>query len=333
DASPKSSDSIYNEINAPHYRDFLNDVTFGEGDSWFDKQNNTTILSFLEKKFDVLTLANDSKLSTDLKDDIDIAYKQETVSKESNIQKHLDPPQRVRNYPTLRSLGIQKRQPMKKFIPELTVPKPFKFHTITRINKTERTESQLLKSPYIPLAARIKQFMERTPDRFKSNLVSIKPTAIQVNLPTKPKSPILRTKLRAKSRKVLETEKKKTKENHIIHKKSVNLKRFEFGVPRIKKADITIPRSPPITKPKPPVRKSPSPPHIIKVNPIPDFKEPFRPIIPRRKLKMPKFSLPGDEISHRKAKEKEEKIRRETLEQEKARLFKAQPLPSDSPDV
>ncbi|CAG8614648.1 6316_t:CDS:1, partial [Racocetra persica] len=33
DASPKRSDSIYNQINAPHYRDFLNDITFGEGDS------------------------------------------------------------------------------------------------------------------------------------------------------------------------------------------------------------------------------------------------------------------------------------------------------------
>ncbi|CAG8741215.1 2495_t:CDS:2, partial [Dentiscutata heterogama] len=76
DASLRRSESIYNDINAPHYRDFLNDITFGEGDSWFDKQNNTTILSFFEKKVDDVT----------------------TV--------------------------IQKQQPVKKCVPELTVPRP-----------------------------------------------------------------------------------------------------------------------------------------------------------------------------------------------------------------
>ncbi|CAG8764488.1 18272_t:CDS:2 [Gigaspora rosea] len=90
DASPKRADSIYNEINAPHYRDFLNDVTFGEGDSWFDKQNTTTILSFFEKKADdVTTVVNDSIFGT--------------ISK----PKHPEPPQRVKNYPILKSSGIQ----------------------------------------------------------------------------------------------------------------------------------------------------------------------------------------------------------------------------------
>ncbi|CAG8825936.1 16609_t:CDS:2, partial [Gigaspora rosea] len=64
-------------------------------------------------------------------------------------------------------------------------------------------------SPYIPLAARIKHFLEKTPDRFKSNLISIKPTAVQMIPPTKPKSPLLRTKLRAKPRKTVNTKEKK----------------------------------------------------------------------------------------------------------------------------
>ncbi|CAG8842384.1 1775_t:CDS:2, partial [Racocetra persica] len=123
-----------------------------------DKQNTTTILPFLEKKVE-----------------------------------HFEPPK----HPSFKSSRVQKRQPVKKFVPELTVPRPFKFHAINRINKTE---NQLSTSPYIPLAARVKQFLEKTPDRFKSKLVSIKPATVQVKPPTKPKSPLLRTKLRSKPR-------------------------------------------------------------------------------------------------------------------------------------
>ncbi|CAG8640024.1 15304_t:CDS:2, partial [Cetraspora pellucida] len=222
DASPKRSDSIYNQINAPHYRDFLNDITFGEGDSWFDKQNTTTIFSFLEKKVDDFTVvANDSIISKNVK----IQVKQETNSKELKIPKNFEPPKRVKNYPSFRSPGIQKRQPVKKFVPELTVPRPFKFHAINRINKTE---NQLSASPYIPLAARVKQFIEKTPDRFKSKLVSIKPATVQVKPPTKPKSPLLRTKLRAKPRKVFNENERKKQETNKIRAKSVNSKSFEL---------------------------------------------------------------------------------------------------------
>ncbi|CAG8732997.1 9083_t:CDS:2, partial [Cetraspora pellucida] len=208
---------------------FLNDITFGEGDSWFDKQNTTTIFSFLEKKVDDFTVvANDSILSKNVK----IQVKQETNSKELKIPKNSEPPKRVKNYPSFRSPGIQKRQPVKKFVPELTVPRPFKFHAINRINKTE---NQLLASPYIPLAARVKQFLEKTPDRFKSKLVSIKPATVQVKPPTKPKSPLLRTKLRAKPRKVFNANERKKQETNKIHAN------FELGVPPIKKVDHAKP--------------------------------------------------------------------------------------------
>ncbi|CAG8568584.1 7545_t:CDS:2 [Gigaspora margarita] len=112
-------------------------------------------------------------------------------------------------------------------------------------------EDQHSASPYIPLAARIKHFLEKTPDRFKSNLISIKPTAIQMIPPTKPKSPLLRTKLRAKPRKTVNTEEKKIQEPHKINAKQKNVK---LGAPSIKKADITVP----CTKPLPPARTIPT---------------------------------------------------------------------------
>jgi hypothetical protein len=104
---------------------------------------------------------------------------------------------------------------------------------------------------------------------------------------------------------------------------------------RVKKTkpETTIPISPHITKPKPPQQKPPSPPRIIKANPVPQFKEPFKPIVAHRKMDPPKYSLPGEEISQYKAEIRKAKLKKEAREQEKARKFKAQPLPSDSPDV
>jgi len=40
-----------------------------------------------------------------------------------------------------------------------TVPKPFKFHTASRVN-ISRNEDNLQRSPFIPLAVKVQQFME-----------------------------------------------------------------------------------------------------------------------------------------------------------------------------
>jgi hypothetical protein len=66
---------------------------------------------------------------------------------------------------------------------------------------------------------------------------------------------------------------------------------------------------------------------------VPQFKEPFKPVITHRKLDPPKFSLPGEEISQHKEEIRKAKLKKEAQEQEEARKFKAQPLPSGSPDV
>jgi hypothetical protein len=66
---------------------------------------------------------------------------------------------------------------------------------------------------------------------------------------------------------------------------------------------------------------------------VPDYTEPYRPVIEHRLIDLPNFSLPGEEISKRKSQEIEERIRREREELERMREFRAQPLPTDSPDV
>ncbi|CAB4433886.1 unnamed protein product [Rhizophagus irregularis] len=75
----------------------------------------------------------------------------------------------VKNYLGHKSQGIQKRQPIKKISYEE------KF-CCAKLAITS---------------------LEKTPDRFKSKLVTMRSTSNYVNLPTKTKSPFLRTKLRA----------------------------------------------------------------------------------------------------------------------------------------
>ncbi|CAG8489221.1 6499_t:CDS:2 [Acaulospora colombiana] len=99
-----------------------------------------------------------------------------------------------------------------------------------------------------------------------------------------------------------------------------------------KRPELTIPTSPAITKPKPLQQRPPTPQLTIRTHPVPDFGEPFVPIIKHRVIDLPNFTLPGDEIHKRKSNEIEERLRKELEEMRNARNFKAQPLPSDSPD-
>ncbi|RIA94467.1 hypothetical protein C1645_817957 [Glomus cerebriforme] len=386
---------------APHYKDFVNDVTLGEGDSFFGsairltscaigrqplftpskKVSFTPILneinglqhrsSLINSKED-----NDAKIiiekltiksplrepkkikflesNPNIKDGADKdnvspvikvvkgavnkanskptnITKQITIPKEFNFSKRLDKPLRVKNYPTRKSQGIRKRQPVKKLGTDLTVPKPFRFHMRNRSNAINKYSP---KSPFISLAERIQQFLEKTPDRFKSKVVAMKPASNYVNPPTKAKSPFLRTKLRAEKIKLLNKEKEKREVNNDkVKSKPVNSSNVKSGRVKITKPEITIPISPLTTRTKPLKQKLPSSPHIVKANPVSQFKEPFKPVVTHRKMDLPKYSLPGEEISQHKAEIREAKLKKEAREQEEARKFKARPLPSDSPDT
>lgn len=100
-----------------------------------------------------------------------------------------------------------------------------------------------------------------------------------------------------------------------------------MGVPRIKKPELTVPRSPAIHKPKSMPPPPPSPPRIIHANPIRLPEEPFQPKLEHRMIKPKDIRLPGDEAAARRKKEMENKIQREREEEELKRKFKAQPMP------
>ncbi|CAB4475119.1 unnamed protein product [Rhizophagus irregularis] len=159
-----------------------------------------------------------------------------------------------------KSGGTQKRA----FVP--TVPKPFKFHTESRANSRNKENSP--KSPFIPLALSVKQFLEN-PTRFDT-----KSSKVRSNTLTVPKSPFLRTKYRSKSTTILPTEEREISEMRGYRFKANQLdqldrKIFEnrnCGIPKVQKPKLTEPYSPAITKPKPPRTKGPSPPHVVKAN-------------------------------------------------------------------
>ncbi|RGB39635.1 hypothetical protein C1646_689328 [Rhizophagus diaphanus] len=247
----------------------------------------------------------------------------EDVSRVISVTSSAQSPQ-TKNYLANKSGGIRKRA----FVP--TVPKPFKFYTESWANNSCNKENSP-KSPFIPLALSVQQFLDN-PTRFDA-----KSDKVRSNTLTEPKSPYLRTKYRSKPTTILPTEERKIREMRGYRFKANPLDRKilenrNFGIPKVQKPKLTEPYSPAITKPKPPRPKSPSPPHVIKANPVPDYKEPYRPVIEHRLIELPVFSLPGEEISKRKSQEIEERIRQEKERMEKMREFKAQPLLIGSPD-
>jgi hypothetical protein len=84
--------------------------------------------------------------------------------------------------------------------------------------------------------------------------------------------------------------------------------------------------SPKIQKAHGPAVLPPSPERIIKAHPVPTLKT-FQPHIEHRKIEVPDFALPGDEISLKKKRQFESQIDEEAAEAIQSRNFEAQPLP------
>ncbi|KNC96979.1 uncharacterized protein SPPG_07797 [Spizellomyces punctatus DAOM BR117] len=238
--------------------------------------------------------------------------------------------------------GVQKKKPIKR-MNGMTVPRPFNFHSTLRTLANDVTQP---KSPYVPLAVKVKSFEANVPERFKAKPGPAKvfsavssPWRGHVRM-TKPRSPYLLTKLRKKTHTVPSREEQELAELAKIQPfkaKPVDRKILAsdrpIGVPAVPKSAPTIPQSPAITKPRPPPAPEPSPPRIVKANPIPKkIFQPFEPVVEHRVIVPPEFSLPGDEISRRKKIEFEERVKREKEEEERAKQFRAYPLPYDEPD-
>ncbi|CAG8450375.1 9068_t:CDS:2 [Acaulospora morrowiae] len=215
----------------------------------------------------------------------------------------------------------QENAPKKrKNVFHVTVPKPFRFHTTSR-SDSHNDDQQ--KKTIAPLTPRIQNELNGSPKSVSKKIIN------KTNL-TVPRSPMLHTKYRTKPPRYLPTEEQEIQEMKQYTFKAIPVK--DLGVSKDLKPQLTIPTSPAITKPKAIQKKPLTPQPVVKAHPVPDFKEPFVPTIEHRKIDLPIFTLPGDEIHKRKSNEIEEKIQRELEEMVNARKFKAQPLPSDSPD-
>ncbi|KAI9101159.1 hypothetical protein DFS34DRAFT_459004 [Phlyctochytrium arcticum] len=235
--------------------------------------------------------------------------------------------------------AIRKKKPAAR-VNGMTLPKPFKFQSDLRMMGNNITEP---KSPYVPLAVKVKSFESAGTSRGNPGLKKAKSS-----LPSSPwrgrarmtrcKSPFLMTKFRTKPPSAPTREQLEEEELAAIQPfkaKPVDpriLAPPKPPAPTLHKHLPTIPQSPAITKPTTTVRP-PSPPRIIKANPISKaIFQPFQPVIEHRTIAPGEFELPGDDISRKKKQEFQERLRQ--MEEEKARAakFHARPLPSDTPD-
>ncbi|KNE57983.1 hypothetical protein AMAG_04815 [Allomyces macrogynus ATCC 38327] len=183
----------------------------------------------------------------------------------------------VAKTPTLRRILKQHKSPLrivaspikKKRTVGLKVLKPFRAALLSTA-----ASAPAARSPFVPLAQRVQQFL-RTPKRkFKPLMPRLLATAAPPPPPahrpkiTHPKSPRLLTKLRAKSTYVMSAEEREIQlmaQIKPFKARPANQKILHgdgpLGVPPLKHLAKTTPMSPAITKPKPrPVSPPPPPP-------------------------------------------------------------------------
>ncbi|KAJ3027037.1 UNVERIFIED_CONTAM: hypothetical protein HDU68_004615 [Siphonaria sp. JEL0065] len=243
-----------------------------------------------------------------------------------------------------KSPGIKKRKAIiKKQVSDLTVPKPFQFHETSSHHRFNRNAAALSdKSPFVPLVNRVKQFEMEVPDRFRA--VPVKKGTTQAShlltRLTKPHSPMLRTKSRAKpSVNVKTTEELELEElakaprfkAQPVNKKI--LKEPHIGAPPPQKPALTVPKSPHFSKISRPAsaviaNKPASPPKIIKANPIRYAgAKPFEPVLEHRQILPGEVHLPGEEMRLKKLRDFEESLKRKQEDEERMRVFHANPVP------
>ncbi|KAL7748230.1 hypothetical protein RI367_006416 [Sorochytrium milnesiophthora] len=278
-----------------------------------------------------------------------------TVPKEFSFLKRHPLPKRNLNLKSTNSPMIKKR--LKAFRKNgLTVPKPFNLHTSTSAGRAplqaathadESIMSQPPASPFVPLAIKVQKF-GGTPERFKPIVKSkkvVRRILMQHRGLTKPQSPKLLTKMRAKPINLPTTEEKelaelraikpfaaKPADERILHGTGM------LGVPHVPKHMPTVPESPAITKPRPKTDLPAKPEHGVAFHaqPLPNLSQPqvLKRPEPRPSTKPEPFHLRG-EAMHSKAIEQIAEVQRQEAEQlAEMRKFVAHPAPHslDSPD-
>ncbi|KAI9291930.1 hypothetical protein K502DRAFT_368041 [Neoconidiobolus thromboides FSU 785] len=193
------------------------------------------------------------------------------------------------------------------------------------------SESNEPGSPYIPLAERMRKIVNEVPDRFLSkprikrdeNTTTKKPERKEL---TQPRSPRLQTRLRAKVH----------HHNPIIQEvkpfKALPLdprimnSSGDFGVPKVKKTPLTVVKEFRFSELHSTERSQNEQYH----NRQPNRNIKVKTIIKKRSKQLTKtipFKFPSDEITARKRERFQRRLEKEKEELEKARKFKALPLP------
>ncbi|KAJ3329839.1 Protein tpx2 [Blyttiomyces sp. JEL0837] len=237
-----------------------------------------------------------------------------------------------------KSPAIKKRKHAKR-TNELTIPKPFQFRSSFRHHYGNNDARMSCKSPFVPLAVKVKQFETEVPDRFK---VEPKPL-LQTNSTVQP---VDETQISSFDDEIPDQEhvtltNQRWNFGHFLNFPSEHLTTEERELkslapfqhfkarPLDKKPSLTVPMSPHIRKPKPLPPPEPEPPKIIKANPIRFTEVRFEPVIEHRVILPADVKLPGDEIRERKLREIEERRRLEEEMMEKAKVFQARPITKD----
>ncbi|KAI9334556.1 hypothetical protein BDR26DRAFT_936881 [Obelidium mucronatum] len=225
-----------------------------------------------------------------------------------------------------------------------TVPKEFSFTKRTPFRAKSpgiKSLADAEKSPFIPLVNRVKQFEQHVPDRFKplpKATTRAQLAGQMMTRLTKPHSPMLRTKNRAKPQATKTTEEIQLEEiakaprfkAQPVNKKI--LKEPHIGAPPPTKPALTVPKSPHFSKlsrsaSSVPTRPA-SPPKIIKANPIRYAgTKPFEPVLEHRQILPGEVHLPGEEMRLKKLREFEDSLKRQQQEEERKREFHANPVP------
>ena len=156
---------------------------------------------------------------------------------------------------------------------------------------------------------------------------------------TFPKSPYLRTRNRTHARAIVTTQEKELEELAKLRPfKAKPVSERALKGPRglkLAKMELTVPKSPAISKPKVVMRSEPSPDRIIRAKPVPNLQKAFVPIIVHRVIENGEFQLPGESITKTKMNDFQKKIKDDEIKLVKKREFKARPLPHslDAPAV
>ncbi|CAG8459295.1 6206_t:CDS:2 [Paraglomus occultum] len=124
---------------------------------------------------------------------------------------------------------------------QFTVPEPFKFHE----TRTHCKQSLEQKSPYVPLAARLRELVEKTPERFKSHVVSKQSHHFHQIPLTRPKPFTLQTAIRGEHYKDLFQQR--------IEQLRLREKENQFRATPLPNLDPDIPRKPELRPPTEPV--------------------------------------------------------------------------------